>query len=117
MRSRGRILEFKKSTTQRAVTGIRGGRGYQRTPFGYYNGYGSACAYPETSYFIVASIYEPVKTTVYVDITNEIHDYSGRSRITQQYLHYLNEENAGKKIWFCDDSGDWDVEDYDDITF
>lgn len=117
MRSKGRILEFKKMSIQRAATGIKGGRGYQRTPFGYYNGYGSACSYPETYYVVEVFIYEPVKTKISIDITDEIHNASRKQRITQQYLNYLNAANAGKKIWFYNDDGEWDIEDYDDITF
>ncbi len=117
MRSKGRILEFRKLNIQKMATKIKGGRGYQRTPFGYYNGFSSACGYPETYYVIEVVIYEPVKTKISIYIMDEIYEASGRQRITQQYLNYLKEANAGKKIWFYNDESKWDIEDYDDITF
>lgn len=117
MESMGRIMEIKKETTQRMYGGIRGGRSYGRTPYGYYNGHGAFMEYPENHLYLVAYIYE-TKQVVYIDIRDWVLEESGRCRITQGYLNYLKNENEGKKIWFEDDcDGDWDLQDYDDLDY
>ena len=117
MESMGRIMEIKKETTQRMYGGIRGGRGYERTPYGYYNGHGAFMEYPENHLYLVAYIYE-TKQVVYIDIRDWVLEESGRCRITQGYLNYLKNVNEGKKVWFEDDcDDDWDLQDYDDLDY
>lgn len=115
MKSRGKILEIKRETTQRMYGGIKGGRGYGRTPYGYYNGYGAFMEYPENHLYLVAYIFR-IRRTVFIDIRDWVLEESGRCRITQGYLNELNDENGGKIVWFEEDyDGDWDLQDYDDL--
>ncbi len=117
MESMGRVIKIKRESTQRMYSGIKGGRGYERTPYGYYNGYGSFMEYPENHLFLVAKIYE-TNEVVEIDIRDWVLDNSGRQRISQSYLNYLKNANEGKKIWFeSDDDGDWDIQDYDDLNY
>lgn len=115
MESMGRIMEIRRDTTQRMYGGIKGGRGYERTPFGYYNGYGAFMEYPENHLVLVAYIYE-IRRVIEIDIRDYVLSESGRRRITENYLNYLKEENEGKKVWFEKDyDGDWNLQDYDDL--
>ena len=117
MESMGRIIEIKRDSIQRMYSGIKGGRGYGRTPYGYYNGYGSFMEYPENHLILVARIYE-TNEIAKIDIRDWVLDNSGKKRISQSYLNYLKNANEGKKIWFeDDDDGDWDVQDYDDLDY
>lgn len=115
MISKGRIVEIKRETAQRICTGIKGGHGFERTPFGYYNGYGAFMEYPENHLYLVAFIYA-IKRTVSFDIRQWVLENSGRRRISQKYLDYLKSANEGKKIWFEEDfDGDWVIQDYDEL--
>lgn len=115
MNSKGRIMEIKRETIQRMYGGIKGGRGYERTPFGYYNGYGAFMEYPETHLYLVANIYE-TKEVAYIDIREYVLNASGRSRITQKYIDELKRKNEGKKVMFEKGSdGTWNLQDYGDL--
>ncbi len=111
MISKGRILEIKRVEVQRAYGGIKGGRGYGRTPFGYYNGYGAFCEYPEICLILVARIYQ----------TNEVANINIKSivqgkRLTRKFIAELNSMNRGREIAFIGEYGNWKLQNSGDVN-
>jgi hypothetical protein len=116
MRSKGRVIDFYRTTTQRCENGIKGGRGYSRNSFGYYNGYGSFCEYPEYHLIMKVAIYNSNYRSTAIDIRDEVLEASNRQRISQNLINSLIENNCGKKIWLeGDDEDGWEIEDLDEL--
>lgn len=99
MFSKARVVDFQKGSCQWAYA-MKGseGRSYQRGIGGYCNGNGQWRTFPEYYLWIKLVVYKPVQHTVSIDIRDEAINVSGRSRITENYLEMLREENCGKKI-------------------
>lgn len=113
---KGRIVDFYATTSQIAVQGIKGGRGYSNVPIlgGYYNGAGAFCSYPQRYLCMKVVLYtrNGNKTEV-IDIRNYVKQQTGNRRITENYIQQLRDNNCGKKTFFIRDLyGNWDLANY-----
>ncbi len=107
MTSKGRIVDIKKESSSTVCGGIRGHQGYERTPYGFYNGYGGFSSYPTPELNVYVYVYETENTHL-VDIRELVKEETGVSRITRQMVEELRDLNVGRKVWLETDwNGDW----------
>lgn len=98
----GRILSIEKVVSQSGFS-IKGqaGRSYYRTPFGYCNGAGMMCSYPETHWWMKASVYTPNgNRTVDINIDSQIQELKesqGWDKISPKRLQTLKSKYEGTK--------------------
>lgn len=118
MFSKARVVDFQKGSAQWGYA-IKGqeGRRYKRDDGGYCNGNGQWRSFPEYYLCVKLVVYKPVQHTVEVNIRDEAIEASGRSRITENYLEMLREENCGKKIGvYVHGYGEAEIADFNELN-
>ena len=113
MYSKGRILAIYRQKSARTYS-VKGGHSYERTPYGYYSGYGAFSEYPETYLILKAKIYATGRNE-YIDIRQDVLNATGKTQIRQTYIDYLEEKNVGKKIGFQGSGDDWELDDINEL--
>lgn len=113
---RAEIKDIYRDNSQRIVSGVKGGHGYQRTPYGYYNGAGAFCFYPEPGLTMEAWVF-CLRKKVYVDIREDILNVSGRQRLSSKYINELRADNVGNVVNLYWDGEEYRLSDVDDLTY
>ena len=115
--AKARVKDIYRQTSQRYVSGIKGGHGYERSYGGYYNGAGAYCEYPER-YLILKVWVFCVKEYAYIDILDDVREATGKQRISSSYINQLCENNVGEviNVYYDEEDDDWYLSDIDDLV-
>ena len=114
---KARIKDIYRKEIRQGYAGIKGGGGYYRTPYGYYNGAGGFSSYPERMIILQVWVFRRHKYA-YIDIYDDLRDATGRQRITRGYLNQLRENNVGEvvDVYYDWDDDDWYLSNIYDLT-